>query len=192
MRLLTHNMLHSAHKRGVQKGYPLHLEVNKQEVIEQNSNPDFLKYRLPKLDWDCFVLGCTALGIKDIPNKLEESMLEDDAFIGKCHHALMEVHVTDGYLICPESKRKFPIRDGIPNMLLREDELPDVDVKDLRKVKAKKEEKESKTEDVVMNTTEADEVKSAEIGKKTMIDDENDATMDINDDNNGNNKSSAN
>jgi multifunctional methyltransferase subunit TRM112 len=39
------------------------------------------------------------------------------------HHALFEVHIIEGNLICPESGRKFPIHEGIPNMILHEDEV---------------------------------------------------------------------
>lgn len=39
----------------------------------------------------------------------------------KIHHALMEVHLIEGELVCPETGRKFPVRQGIPNMLLHED-----------------------------------------------------------------------
>jgi VCBS repeat-containing protein len=34
-----------------------------------------------------------------------------------------DVHVIDGALVCPYCKRSYPIKKGIPNMLLREDEL---------------------------------------------------------------------
>ena len=33
------------------------------------------------------------------------------------------MEVINGDLICPESSRKFPVTDGIPNMLLNEDEI---------------------------------------------------------------------
>jgi len=39
------------------------------------------------------------------------------------HHVLFEIHVLEGELVCPESGRRFFVRDGIPNMLLHEDEL---------------------------------------------------------------------
>lgn len=39
------------------------------------------------------------------------------------HHALFEVEVVEGELICPETGRKFPIKKGIPNMLCNEDEV---------------------------------------------------------------------
>eukprot|EP01084_Bolivina_argentea_P249104 416879_1 len=132
MRLLTHNMLHSAHKRGVQKGYPLNLEIEKTEIIKQEIDETFLKDRLPQLDWNCFVIGCKSVGINDIPLNYNGDLLNNKDFLAKCHHALLEIHVIDGNLICPESKRKFPITDGIPNMLLREDELPNINENDLR------------------------------------------------------------
>jgi uncharacterized protein YbaR (Trm112 family) len=37
--------------------------------------------------------------------------------------ALFEIHIIEGTLICPDTQREFPIKDGIPNMILHEDEL---------------------------------------------------------------------
>ena len=34
-----------------------------------------------------------------------------------------QVEVIEGELECPESGRRFPVEEGIPNMLLREDEV---------------------------------------------------------------------
>jgi multifunctional methyltransferase subunit TRM112 len=48
---------------------------------------------------------------------------EIDAFLQKLHHVLLEVEVQEGSLVCPETGRRFPISDGIPNMLLNEDEV---------------------------------------------------------------------
>jgi len=39
------------------------------------------------------------------------------------HHALLEVHVEEGKLVCPKSDREFTIKQGIPNMRLNEDEV---------------------------------------------------------------------
>jgi uncharacterized protein YbaR (Trm112 family) len=36
---------------------------------------------------------------------------------------LFEIHIMEGILICPDTQREFPIKDGIPNMILHEDEL---------------------------------------------------------------------
>ena len=52
-----------------------------------------------------------------------ESILADNDMLRELHNLLFEIHVQEGSLICPESGRKFPIKDGIPNMLLHEDEV---------------------------------------------------------------------
>ena len=44
-------------------------------------------------------------------------------FLKKAHHVLMEIDIINGDLVCPETGRKFPVSDGIPNMLLNEDEV---------------------------------------------------------------------
>ena len=39
------------------------------------------------------------------------------------HRILFDIHVLTGVLVCPDTGREFPIKDGIPNMILHEDEL---------------------------------------------------------------------
>lgn len=41
------------------------------------------------------------------------------------YFTILQVEVIKGFLICPESGRKFPIENGIPNMLLNEGEVGD-------------------------------------------------------------------
>ena len=137
MRLLTHNMLHSAHKHGVAKGYPLKLVVEKTEEVNQEINKEFLKHRLPLINLDAFSTGCTAIGVNLIEiigdftksNVNWNDIFENETKLNALHHALIEVRVIEGYLECPESGRKFPISDGIPNMLLMEDEIENVKYK---------------------------------------------------------------
>lgn len=54
-------------------------------------------------------------------SQLAEGVHEDEDLLRKIHHALMEVHLIEGELVCPETGRKFPVRQGVPNMLLHED-----------------------------------------------------------------------
>jgi multifunctional methyltransferase subunit TRM112 len=49
--------------------------------------------------------------------------LQDEAFLRAFHHALLEVHLEEGALVCPETGRRFLVSKGIPNMLLNEDEV---------------------------------------------------------------------
>ena len=64
-----------------------------------------------------------AIDTLDDVEEVTEVLKADDTFLRKIHHALFEVHVLDAFLVCPQSGRKFPIKDGIPNMLLHEDEV---------------------------------------------------------------------
>jgi multifunctional methyltransferase subunit TRM112 len=58
-----------------------------------------------------------------LDNPTVESLLESKELLSELHNLLFEIHVQDGELICPESGRRFPIKDGIPNLLLHEDEV---------------------------------------------------------------------
>jgi uncharacterized protein YbaR (Trm112 family) len=57
-----------------------------------------------------------------LPDQPPENPAENEAFLRATHHALLEVNVVEGDLECPETGRKFPIKRGVPNMLLTEDE----------------------------------------------------------------------
>ncbi|KAK3195772.1 hypothetical protein Dsin_027082 [Dipteronia sinensis] len=123
MRLLTHNMLLSNIK-GVTNGFPLLIEVEK--VIEKpvDFNPDFLKNMFLKADWKALVDASRSLGYAELPEETpESSAIDSDDFLRKFHHALLELHLEEGALVCPETERKFPVTKGIPNMLLHEDEV---------------------------------------------------------------------
>lgn len=53
---------------------------------------------------------------------MPEGATEDDAFLQALHHALLELHLEEGALVCPETGRRFLVNKGIPNLLLHEDE----------------------------------------------------------------------
>ncbi|ONK75555.1 uncharacterized protein A4U43_C03F18120 [Asparagus officinalis] len=122
MRLLTHNML-ASNIKGVTSGYPLRIEAHQSAAKEADFNADFLRNVFPKIDWPALVSAAKTLGYGDLPEEAEPSMLESDEFLRRFHHALLEVHVEEGALVCPETGRRFPVNKGIPNMLLHEDEV---------------------------------------------------------------------
>ncbi|EEF31889.1 multifunctional methyltransferase subunit TRM112 homolog A [Ricinus communis] len=122
MRLLTHNML-SSNIKGVANGFPLRIEVQKVIEKEVDFNPDFLKNMFSKIEWKALVDAARTMGYTELPDAAESSMLESEEFMRKFHHALLEVDLEEGALICPETGRKFPVNKGIPNMLLHEDEV---------------------------------------------------------------------
>lgn len=52
-----------------------------------------------------------------------DSGAEGSSMIESLHFILFNLHVIEGSLVCPDTGRKFPIKDGIPNMILHEDEI---------------------------------------------------------------------
>ncbi|CAD6217041.1 unnamed protein product [Miscanthus lutarioriparius] len=131
MRLLTHNML-ASNVRGATTGYPLTLEVTKWCTKEVELNADFIRGLLPKIDWRALVAATRALGLPELlpeDQPPEEEIFAEGAAdvegsaIRRIHHALLEVHVQEGSLVCPDTSRCFPINKGIPNMMLHEDEV---------------------------------------------------------------------
>lgn len=122
MKLLTHNML-ACHIKGVKNGYPFKIEANKVERVNADYDPDFLRRMYNRLKWDAFLDGARSLDCAgSLPVTVTDDTLQDEGFLQQFHHALLEVQLVEGYLVCPETGRKFPVNKGIPNLLLNENE----------------------------------------------------------------------
>ena len=120
MRLLTHNMLRCTRK-DVENGYPLAIQPAKIEIRESPCNATFIASVLQTLDWPAVCQAATQLGLGALPTELTDELVQDEAFLAALHHILMDVHVTEGMLVCPESGHQFPIANGTPNMILPEE-----------------------------------------------------------------------
>jgi len=126
MKLLTHNMLTSNIIKGVVNGFPLGIQASKVEVKEVDFNEMFVIKTLSKVDWPALRQAANEVGHGDgLPEQMCEPDLlkEDKELCKKIHNAMLQVEVIEGELVCPETGRKFPISNGIPNMLLLEHEL---------------------------------------------------------------------
>ncbi|KAK5580679.1 hypothetical protein RB653_000702 [Dictyostelium firmibasis] len=122
MKILTHNMMACTKKQCMGKGFPLKVECTEQIVLEQEFNYEFTKNIYPKLDW----AGIAEISKKfNIPIQLDTTKhsLEDEEFLKTLHSLLCNLKVITGSLTCPNCQRVYPIDKGIPNMLLREDEI---------------------------------------------------------------------
>ena len=126
MKLLTHNLL-TCNIKGVKNGFPLIIDAAEVVVKEADFNPDFIARMLYKLEWKALISAAQNLGHgKSLPEDIagrEKELSENEEFLKDTHHVLMEIEIIEGNLICPETGRKFPISKGIPNMLLKEDEI---------------------------------------------------------------------
>lgn len=116
MRLLSYISLRS-HGKDVKVGYPLGLKIVDFEVIESECNEDFMKHIIPSLEWATLQKCAEAVGIEGLPSIYDVSLLEDSDFLSFAHNLLLDIHVIEGTLICPDTGRCYPIADRIPNMM---------------------------------------------------------------------------
>ena len=134
MRLLTHNYLMS-NVKGTEKGFPLNIEATKIECEESPIDESFVTTLLPKIDYVALLSATRQIAsmcippLPELPGELSFAVGEsskftlDEGLIKNLHRVLFDVHVVDGHLVCPDTGRRFPITQGIPNMVLHEDEI---------------------------------------------------------------------
>ncbi|XP_071504386.1 multifunctional methyltransferase subunit TRM112-like protein [Diadema setosum] len=123
MKLITHNML-TSHVKGVKNGYPLKIEAESTRTLEVEFNPDFVARMIPRIEWAVLYDAVSSLNMTgSLPAQPVENYESDEEFLKEAHRAMLEIEIVEGNLVCPESGRKFPIKNGIPNMLLNEDEV---------------------------------------------------------------------
>ena len=127
MKLITHNILQNNLKDG-QKGYPLVIQATKIDKVIAEFNLEFLVRMIDRLEYPVLVHALEMIGMKGfLPVLLPEKFQEDEEFMKNLHHALLEIDIIEGEMVCPVSGRKFPIKDGIPNMLLTDEEAASVE-----------------------------------------------------------------
>ncbi|KAI8364890.1 hypothetical protein EDC96DRAFT_558649 [Choanephora cucurbitarum] len=123
MRLITHNMLQCHVKNCNNNNFPLRFEDVQVEQIEADFNPEFVANMLNKLEWEALCSTAVQLGINTLPAQMPENAEENEAFLQLVHNVILETHVQQGQMVCPNCNHVYKIRDGIPNMLLAEHEI---------------------------------------------------------------------
>jgi multifunctional methyltransferase subunit TRM112 len=79
--------------------FPLIFENVELEIRPAEANLDFIKRFIPKLEWDALVQTARSIGEDSLPEKLPEDKqtLENEEFLNKLHHVLMEVSCKGSY-----------------------------------------------------------------------------------------------
>ncbi|PRP88200.1 hypothetical protein PROFUN_04023 [Planoprotostelium fungivorum] len=118
MRILSHNMLQCIVKGCGAANYPLRLNG---EAVHKESeyNEDFIKHMMSKIDYPALYQASQDVKI-DLPSSLPEDYLDNEEFLKKIHDV---THIEEGGLYCNNCKRIYPIKNGIVNMLLNENEV---------------------------------------------------------------------
>ena len=133
MRLLTHNYL-TSNVKGTEKGYPLTIEPTEIECESYPVDRDMVLNLLPKIEYGALLRAVGQIApicdppMPALPAEIDttsEGWMDklDEATINDLHRVLFDVHLINGNLVCPDTGRKFPVKESIPNMLLHEDEI---------------------------------------------------------------------
>ncbi|KAH6570184.1 hypothetical protein BASA82_001152 [Batrachochytrium salamandrivorans] len=121
MRLITHNML-QCHAKGCNTdNFPLQIKDAEIESIEADFNIGFIQRLIPKLHWPAFVHTALSLGIDTLPETLPVEPSED--ILLAIHKVALETRIKEGKIVCLGCSHEYIISNGIPNMLLQDNEV---------------------------------------------------------------------
>ena len=129
MKLITHNLLMCNRKGCTQNNFPLNVAATKFEDFDSEQSLEFTKGLMQrlfeKLDLAALKKAVLQLGwdLGEVPPAITPDLMENEAFLQQMHHLLIRRQIVEGQLACPNCERVYEIKNGIPNMLLREDEV---------------------------------------------------------------------
>ena len=117
-----------------ENGYPLNIEVTTIRCEESPVDKEFVLNLLAKVNYPALQKAVQQMNphcdppLPELPESLDVSDTEglknlDDAIIANLHRVLFDVYLVEGWLVCPDTGRKFTVKEGIPNMILHEDEI---------------------------------------------------------------------
>jgi multifunctional methyltransferase subunit TRM112 len=66
------------------------------------------------LNWQSVLVAANAVGLGGFPDALTPDLMDSEEFLKAVHQLLLDMHVMEGFLICPDTGHRFPITDGIP------------------------------------------------------------------------------
>ena len=126
MKLSTHNLLMCNKKTCIdnEKNYPLIIKAVKVNTVKSEFDEEKTKVFFYKMDKRALNQGCKDLNISKFDlEKMTEEQLQDKDVLEYLHNILFEVEIEDGNLVCANCGREYMIKRGIPDMVLKDDEI---------------------------------------------------------------------
>ena len=133
MKLITHNLLMCNKKGCTANNFPLRLVASKVELYSEEALMEYSKplmqRLLEKLDINALRQTASELNWEDcqpIPDEdtiRAQNLIENEEFLQNLHRLCCSRHITEGLMVCNNCQREYPIKNGIANMLLNEDEV---------------------------------------------------------------------
>ena len=126
MRAITHNILMFNIKKCYEgdNNYPFIIIGNKVENKKCEFDIEATKKLYEKQDKNALNQFCKDLNLfKYDFTQVNDEIKGQKEFWEYVHKVLNETMVNDGVLICPNCNREYPIKNGIINMVLQDDEM---------------------------------------------------------------------
>ena len=110
------------------------IQAEKIECEESPIDREMIIKLLPKIEYSALVGAAKQVAplcnppLPELPEQLDtaskgwEETIDGDT-LKALHRVMFDIHVIEGNLICPDTGRKFPVKESIPNMILHEDEI---------------------------------------------------------------------
>ena len=110
------------------------IEAEKVECEESPIDREMIIKLLPKIEYGALLGAAKQVAslcdppLPELPEELDTASAGwaetiDDGILKALHRVMFDIHIIEGNLICPDTGRKFPIKESIPNMILHEDEI---------------------------------------------------------------------
>jgi multifunctional methyltransferase subunit TRM112 len=87
------------------------------KITETPFNKEFARHVASSAYWPGIVIAANSVGIEGLPLEFSPVLLDDESVLRVLHHVLFDIHIMEGSLVCPETGHRFPISNGIPNMM---------------------------------------------------------------------------
>ena len=126
MKAITHNILICNIKKCEEskKNFPFIIIANKVENKHSKFDIELTKKLYESLDKEALNEFCKDLNmVKYDFTKIDDNIKKENEFWEYVHKVIDETLIIEGNLKCPNCQREFPIINGIPDMVLRDDEM---------------------------------------------------------------------
>ena len=126
MKLSTHNLLVCNKNTCInnEKNYPLIIKASKLNTVKSDFDEEKTKLFFDKMNKKALNEGCKDLNISKFDlEKIKEEQMQDKNVLEYLHNILFEVEIEEGNLVCANCGREYMIKRGIPDMVLKDDEI---------------------------------------------------------------------
>ena len=124
MKLFTHNLLVCTKRNCGINSFPLKIKSTQVTKVTTELDADFLISLIEseRLNWAGLVSGAHDIGLA-MPAQLPADWKTNEQFLRALWDVVMDCQVMEGAMVCPVCGREYPIKEGIPNMVLSEQEF---------------------------------------------------------------------